>query len=248
MPYLEIDGWQVWYESFGSGPSLILLHHWHGTGATCWRPVIPYLAQRFRVIVPDLRGHGHTPNPGPAPISPRSVAGDAAALLDALGLQEAHWAGSSFGGHALLWLALEQPSRILSLCTVAAPYALAPQTRAMMRQSGVHPSAAFIKETGERHPAMGPNGWRWFASEAMRQAEMHDDADVALGELAALRAPALIIGSDNDRFTPLAQTVALHGAIAGARLLVLPKGGHWPHRVYPEFVAARLIENALGPP
>lgn len=246
MPYISVGGWDVWYETTGTGPPLLLLHHWHGTGVTCWEPVIPYLAQRFRLIVPDLRGHGLTGNPGPALISPRRVAADVLALADALGLEQAHWAGSSFGGHALLWLALEHPDRFLSLATVGAPYALAAQTRELMRQSGLHPSPAFITETEERHPAMGPEGWRWFIFEAIRQADLHDDADVSLASLASLQMSTLIVGGDNDRFTPLEQTVELYRAIRGARLLVLPKGGHWPHRLYPELVASWITRNALG--
>lgn len=246
MPYVDIGGWDVWYETIGTGPPLILLHHWHGTGATCWAPVVPHLAQRFQLVIPDLRGHGRTANPGPAPISPRSVGADAMAFADALGLERAHWAGSSFGGHALLWLALERPERFLSLCTISAPYALAPETRQMMRKSGLDPTPAFRQETAERHPAIGLDGWRWFAREAIRQAEMHADADVALDALAPLALPVLIIGSDNDRFTPLQQTLDLHRAIRNARLLVLPKGGHWPHRAYPEIVAGLIERHALS--
>lgn len=246
LAYIDLGNWNVWYETEGSGPPLVLLHHWHGTGAASWAPAARYLARRFRLIIPDLRGHGATPNPGLGPISPRSTACDLLVLMDGLGLEQAHWAGSSFGGHALLWLAAARPERMLSLATVGAPHALASQTREAMRQSGLNPRPQWIQETKERHTALGPEGWRWFAAESVRQAEMHEGSDLDLQALASLRCPALVVNGDNDRFTPVEQAVELFRAIPGARLLVLPGGGHWVHKIYPERFAACMIENALG--
>jgi pimeloyl-ACP methyl ester carboxylesterase len=236
----------VWYEEHGAGPPLLLLHGWQGTGES-WAPCVPHLAGRFRLIIPDLRGHGRTDNPGLALISPRSAARDALAFAAALGLAQAHWAGHSFGGHALLWGALDQPSRFLSLTTVATPYALPEQTRRTMARAGGSPTPASIEKSTERHPALGPEGWRWFAAEAIRQAEMHADSDIDPGALGSLSCPYLVVNSDDDDFTPVEQALTLYRSAGRGRLLVLPAGGHWVHRTYPDQVAAAIARNALQP-
>ena len=80
----ELNGIKMYYETYGSGSPLVLLHGFGGSGST-WAPIIPDLSKYFRVIVPDLRGHGRSTNPTNR-FTHRQSALDVYALLDQLGI------------------------------------------------------------------------------------------------------------------------------------------------------------------
>lgn len=100
----------------GAGKPVLLLHggfqHWYA-----WREVIPALAGEFRVICPDLRGHGWTDAP-PAGYATAGLAADVLALLDALGLDQVAIAGHDIGGRVGFHLGLSAPDRIERLLAV----------------------------------------------------------------------------------------------------------------------------------
>jgi pimeloyl-ACP methyl ester carboxylesterase len=87
-----------------------------------WRKLVPSLAERFRVIVPDLRGHGWSGGE-PETIHHDRFAEDLVALLDHLGLERAHFVGHSSGGMSLLHVGTRHPTRALSLTLANATYA-----------------------------------------------------------------------------------------------------------------------------
>ncbi|HNP71860.1 MAG TPA: alpha/beta hydrolase, partial [Kouleothrix sp.] len=102
----------------GSGTPLLLLHGLGATGAI-FRPIIPALARRFQVIVPDLRGHGHsTCLPGPDSID--RMAADVANLLDLLNIPSCLVLGYASGGAVAQQLALRYPARVRGLALVCA--------------------------------------------------------------------------------------------------------------------------------
>jgi pimeloyl-ACP methyl ester carboxylesterase len=98
-------------------PAIVLVHGWPQNWWT-WRHVMPGLAQRFRLIAPDLRGHGWTEAPA-AGYEKEQLASDLLALLDALGIERATWIGHDWGGWTGILLALrarERIDRLLALC------------------------------------------------------------------------------------------------------------------------------------
>ena len=94
----------------GEGPPILLLHGWP-QHAWCWRYVIPLLADRYRLIAPDLRGFGWSGAPAGG-YDGLTFARDAVALLDALDLERAHVIGHDWGGFAAFALALSEPKRV----------------------------------------------------------------------------------------------------------------------------------------
>ena len=102
------------------GPPLLLSNSL-GTATEMWDPQIPALAEHFRVIRYDTRGHGSAPVPdGPYAID--DVGADAVALLDRLGIERAHVAGVSLGGMTGMWLGVNAPERVgrlVLICTSA---------------------------------------------------------------------------------------------------------------------------------
>lgn len=114
MPEASVNGVRLYYELYASGEPLALIHgSW--ADSTSWRFVVPGLAERFRVLTYDRRGHSRSDRPD-APGSVDEDADDLAALLDALGLAPAHVATVSFGGNIALRLATRRPD-LFRRCT-----------------------------------------------------------------------------------------------------------------------------------
>ncbi|HWM09638.1 MAG TPA: alpha/beta hydrolase [Solirubrobacteraceae bacterium] len=100
------------YEA-GDGPPVLLLHGWPQDAAS-WRYVIPRLADRYRLIAPDLRGFGQSDAPGTG-YDGMTFGADAIALLDALDIQRAHLIGHDWGGFAAFTAGIAAPRRVASM-------------------------------------------------------------------------------------------------------------------------------------
>ncbi len=115
MSYLAVNGINLKYRSFGSGPPLILIHGL-ACGCRMWVRQLGVVSRHFRVVVYDQRGHGLSSAPDdPARYSPRLLALDLMGLLDHLQIEQAHVVGFSLGGGPALALAAAQPNRVRSL-------------------------------------------------------------------------------------------------------------------------------------
>lgn len=107
--FVEVSGVRIHLAEAGSGPPLILQHGWPQHW-WAWRCLIPVLAEQYRVICPDLRGHGWSEAP-PGPYSMTTLAGDLLGLLDALQLERVRLVGHDWGGWVGFRAALIAPSR-----------------------------------------------------------------------------------------------------------------------------------------
>src|SRR5437763_2385973 len=110
----------LFVEQSGAGPALLLIHGLMVSGAM-YQPVLPSLATHYRVIVPDLRGHGRS-GALPEPYSVEQLARDLAQLLDDLQVDAAHILGYSQGGAVAQQFARDYPKRVRGLvlgCTFA---------------------------------------------------------------------------------------------------------------------------------
>jgi 3-oxoadipate enol-lactonase len=206
-----------------------------GSTLQMWRPQLPALTERFRVVRVDHRGHGGSPVPD-GPYAMADLAGDVLALLDSLGLERVAWCGLSLGGMVGMHLATEAPERLSSLvlCCTTAHFPDPTPWRdriAAVRDRGTAPIAAAVAE-------------RWFTPdwaaahpEVMAEAvEMITDTPDAgyLGccqaieawdhrhRLPAIQLPTLVIAGSGDLATPVEPHArTLVDAIPGARLEVL---------------------------
>jgi predicted alpha/beta-fold hydrolase len=129
---LATQGISLYYKTCGQGPPLLLLHRFFGTGTLSWGRFIPTLAAQYRLIVPDLRGHGRSTNPS-GEFTHRQSATDMFALLDSLGLQQVKAMGISSGGMTLLHITTQQPSRIDAMVLVGATTYFPEQARKFSR-------------------------------------------------------------------------------------------------------------------
>jgi 3-oxoadipate enol-lactonase len=114
VPVVDANGARLWYDEAGRGEAVLLLHGGLGDSGL-WEPVVPLLAERFRVLRTDLRFFGRSAGPA----APWSWEEDVAGVLDELGIERAALVGLSLGGRIALDVALTWPERLWAVAGVA---------------------------------------------------------------------------------------------------------------------------------
>ena len=114
----ELNGITIYYQIIGEGEPLVLLHGFTQTGKV-WDPIIKDLATQYRLIIPDLRGHGQSTNPT-GEFTHRQSALDVFELLDQLGINTFKAMGISTGGMTLLHMATTQRERVEAMVLIGA--------------------------------------------------------------------------------------------------------------------------------
>jgi pimeloyl-ACP methyl ester carboxylesterase len=229
----------------GEGEPLLLLHGFFGAGSDFTHLFdLEALARSHRIILPDLRGHGSTPDPG-GPFSQRACALDVWALLDGLGIERVKAVGTSLGGNTLLHMATQQPARLDAMVIVSSPSYFPAQARAIMaqvREEG-HSDDEW-RELRAKH-LLGDEQIRalWRRANALK--DSYDDLNFTPPLLGTITARTLIVTGDRDPFYPVRIFVEMHEAIAGSHLWVIPGGSHCPvygdERAEFERVALRFL-------
>ena len=128
---VSVNGIDLYYEEFGQGEPFVLLHGFSGSGGG-WKQNIEALSAKYRLIVPDMRGHGRSTNPS-GEFTHRQYAKDVYALLDKLGIKQFKGMGASSGGMTLLHMATQQPERAEAIILVGATIYFGEQARQIMR-------------------------------------------------------------------------------------------------------------------
>jgi len=216
----------------------VLMLHSIGTSLHVWDPQAAALLRAgFRVIRPDLRGHGcSTASPGE--LTMERLARDALAVLDARGVRRAHVAGLSIGGRIAMAMAAAAPERVASLmlCDTALEFpppelwqgrieavragGMAAVADAVMPRWVLDASLASSRGLRRMLLATDPEGYAGAAA-ALRDARA---AEVA----GRIGCPALVLAGDRDAATPVAAAEAIRDAIPGSRLVVVPEAAHIP--------------------
>jgi pimeloyl-ACP methyl ester carboxylesterase len=115
MPLAELENIRLYYEEHGHGPALVLAHG-HACGVRSWDPQLRALADRYRLIVYDARGHGLSDAPDEAAAySQQHMVDDLCGLMDHLGISTAALGGLSMGGNVVLNFAFAHPERVSAL-------------------------------------------------------------------------------------------------------------------------------------
>jgi 3-oxoadipate enol-lactonase len=235
MPFLEAGGLRVHYEVSGppQAPALVFSNSL-GADLSMWEPQVPSLAEAFRVVRYDTRGHGQTAVPEGAYAVPQ-LAGDVIGLLDALGIARAHFCGLSMGGLIGMWLGTQAPSRIdrLVLCNAGALIGTAEKWNGRIQEVRDHGMASlapsvlerwFTPGFRERSPQVVART-RAMVERAPAQGYMGccaaiRDADLRAA-IPAIQAPTLVISGRWDPATPPSDGQAIARAIPGARYVEL---------------------------
>jgi len=256
MERLRSDDAEIFYEIRGSGPPVVLLHPFP-CDHEFWNPVAAALDSRYRLILPDLRGHGDS-EIGEGPALMQKHAGDVARVLDAAGIGKAEFVGCSIGGYILFefWRRFRARVRSLALCDTR-PQADTAEGRANrlraaagVMERGTEPfiESMIPKLMGRTAVATRPDLVDG-ARAMMRKMSAEDISLVLRGmaerpdsvaDLKSINVPTLIVIGEEDVLSTVADGELMRQNIAGSQLKVIPKAGHYAPWEQPEAVGMVL--------
>jgi pimeloyl-ACP methyl ester carboxylesterase len=224
---VDVNGIKLHYEELGAGEPLLLLHGFGMCGRGDWDTIATELARNYRVILPDLRGHGWSTNPS-GKFTMRQSAEDIRALLDALGLRQVKAMGISAGGMTLLHLATQNPDRISAMAVIGATTHFPEQARAIMRGSAADTLPKEVMAMFGQCATRGDGQVRDLLGQFSGFKDSYEDMNLTAPYLATIKARTLIVHGDRDEFFPVDIPVAMYTSIPGSQLWVVPGGDHVP--------------------
>ena len=237
----RVNDIEMYYEARGEGEPLVLLHGGTGIGAN-WDLIFKESPKGFRLIVPDMRGHGRSTNPS-MQFTFRQAALDVFALLDRLGIERFKAIGVSLGAKTLLHMATQQPSRVEAMVLVSATPYFPEQARAIMRQvTAENRSDAEWQQMRQWHKH-GDEQIRALWRMANGFKDSYNDMSFTPPHLSMITARTLIVHGDRDPLYPVKMAMELFNGIPGAHLWIVPNGGHGP--IFGES-SGRFAETALA--
>ncbi len=269
MKFVELHGERVAYREAGAGEALLLIHGMAGSSAT-WRAVLPQLSKKYRVVAPDLFGHGESAKPR-GDYSLGAFAVSLRDLLDELGITRATVVGHSLGGGVAMQFIYQHRDYCERLVLISSG-GLGPElsfTLRMLSAPGVelvlpvvasrpvlnvaNKLGSWLTSAGVHSPSESAEIWNAYSSLSdgqTRQAFLRalrsvvDYRGQAVSAINRLHLgsglPILLIWGDQDRIIPVAHGYAAHDAVPGSRLEVLAGVGHFPQVESPTAVVEIL--------
>jgi pimeloyl-ACP methyl ester carboxylesterase len=244
---IEAGGVRTNYLEQGTGAPVLLIHG-SGPGVSAyanWRLTIPDLAQRFRVVAPDMAGFGFSERPADARYDLDRWVGQAVGLLDALGLERASVVGNSFGGAVALRLAATHPDRVDRLVLMGSVGVPFPITDGLDAVWGYQPSVANMRRLldifawntalatdelaevryrASTEPGVQESFAAMFPAPRQRWVDAMVTPDAAI---ATLPHPTLVVHGREDQVIPLENSLHLTRLIPDVQLHVFGHCGHW---------------------
>ena len=240
---LASDDAEIFYTVMGDGPPVVLLHPFPANHKV-WLPAAELLAGRYRLILPDLRGHGAS-TPGAGPATMQKHATDLLRLSDACGVGKAVFAGVSIGGYVLFefWRRYRERVSGLILCDTRAGAdtddGRANRLKAAddVEKQGPVPfiDSMLPKLLGDTtrtaRPDLVERARKMMlemsaAGIAAVQRGMAERPD-SVADLKTINVPTLVVVGAEDILTPLSEAESMQRNIAGSRLQVIPRAGHY---------------------
>ena len=259
--FLEVNGTRFYFEVTGTGEPLLLIHGFN-LDSRMWEEQVEAFSEKYMVIRFDIRGFGRTL----ATEDPFTLYDDTRAVLEALGVEQAHIVGLSFGGMVAVEFALAYPKMVKSLTLVSSGLSGHPRTEMRLRDMNRFNE---ICETGTREEALEMTISMWFdgpgfpANEAARKAReryrMMTEHAFSLPEfgkglsvlspppnerLEEIKVPTLIIAGDRDYHDFQQIADVLEERIHGAQKVVIEGSAHLPPMDQPE-VFNRVLRQFL---
>ena len=201
--YAPVNGLKLYYEIYGSGQPLVLIHGGLGL-ASMFGPILPELAAKRQVIAVELQAHGHTADID-RPLSLEMMADDIAALLKFLGIPKADIMGYSLGGGTALLTGIRHPELVRKLVIVSFPYKHSGWYKETMDQAGnMGPaSAEMMKKTPlyQNYISVAPKPDDWVKLHTKLGELLRKDYDYS-AEIQKIKIPTLLVIGDADAIHP----------------------------------------------
>jgi pimeloyl-ACP methyl ester carboxylesterase len=249
--YINLNGLNIYYEDYGSGVPLILLHGGTSTSQT-WQPFLPLFTPQFRVITPDSRAHGRTDNPSGV-LSYHQMADDVAGLIQALNLEKPLVFGYSDGGQVALELGMHYPGLCTALVVGAAWYKFSDTYLDTMYLAGFESpggvnfehiqrdSPDWVDEMKHDHVSSpDPDYWKTLLKQI--SALWWTPLDYTIDDFLKISEPTLVLLGDRDGIVELQQAVEMYQLIPNAELFVIPHADHFTAKTE---LSMRIVEDFL---
>ena len=242
MEFVDVNGLRVAYESAGSGPPVVLVHGFVGDGVSTWWAQLSDLSDEFALVACDLPGAGQSDDP-PDWFRVSEYADCLEGLLRAIGLDRAHLVGLSFGGAVVLEVVRRHPELARSISLVSAyagwagsldPQALQERVARSLHAAELPPEqfeaamlTSMFSESAapERVARFGASARAFHRSGFLAMTWSSAEADLR-EVLPTVQVPTLLVYGERDVRAPVSVGQAIHAAIPGSRLVVLPNVGH----------------------
>lgn len=234
--YAPVNGIKVYYEVYGKGKPLVLLHGAFYTIDMNWGELIPELSKTRKVIAIEMQGHGHSPF-SERELSITNLANDVEKVMDYLKIDSADVAGYSMGGSVAYQFAVQSPQRLKKLVIISSTYKTEgwlPVVNTAFKE--FQPELFDNTPLKDGYDAVAPDKtkWRKFLKQMFDFSEV--PFNVGDSNIAKLTAPVLIIAGDNDGLdkVELAKTYQLLGGgitadmqpMPASQLAIVPSQGH----------------------
>jgi pimeloyl-ACP methyl ester carboxylesterase len=223
--YVDTDRLKTWYEERGAGDPLVLLHGGLSTNES-WAAQLPDLSARFRVIAPERRGHGRTPDVE-GPLSYDDMAADTIEFLDKVVGGPAHLVGWSDGGIVALLVAMARPDLVHRMVAISANFDTSGMVPAAMAgltsMTADSPEMAMLRAAYEAVTPDGPGHWPVVFGKFTEM--VATQPAITVEQLGRIGAPTLVVAGDDDMIT-LAHTGELYQAIPNSELAIVPGTSH----------------------
>lgn len=223
--YAPVNGIKVYYEVYGNGKPLVLLHGAFMTIDMNWGELIPELSKTRKVIAVELQGHGHTPF-SERKLSHAVLASDVTKIMDYLKIDKADVAGYSFGGEVAYQLAIQSPERLNNLVIISSTYKSSgwlPEVNKAFE--GMKPDLFTNSPLHTAYNAVAPDKTKWTKFLEQMMASAGKPFDLGDDNISKIPVPVLIIAGDNDGLdkTELSKTYKLLGGGVSADMGAMPK-------------------------
>ena len=245
--YVEIGALKTWYDEQGEGEPLVLLHGGMSTNAT-WAAQMPELSAHFRIIAPERRGHGHTPDLD-GPLSYDVMSADTIGFVDALVGGPAHLVGWSDGGIVGLLVAMARPDLVRKLIVIGTNFDTSGLTPEAMEGfttlSADSDDLAMLREAYQTASPDGPRHWPLMVDKFKEM--VSTQPAITLEQLARITAATLVVVGDHD-IVRLDHTSTLFRAIPDSELAVVPGTSHFLTMEKPDLVNRLLLDFLTNDP
>ena len=223
--YAPVNGIKVYYEVYGAGKPIVLLHGAFMTIEANWAQLIPELSKTRKVIAVEMQGHGHTAF-SERKLDLATFASDVDGVMNYLKVDSADVVGYSMGGSVAYQLAIQNPKRIKKLVIISATYKSTgwiPQIATAFKSMKPEMFADSPMKTA--YDATAPDKTKWSKFIEQMLVFIGQQYDMGDGNIAKITAPVLIIAGDNDGLDKieLAKTYQLLGGGVSADMGPMPK-------------------------
>ncbi|WP_375325521.1 alpha/beta fold hydrolase [Flagellimonas sp. GZD32] len=222
--YADVNGVKIYYEIHGEGEPLVLLHGFT-MSHKMWDGWIEDFSKKYKIILPDLRGHGNSTNPSNE-FTHKESAKDIYGLLNLLKIDKFNAMGFSSGGMTLTHMATMDTTRIKSMVLIGSTSFFPESCREIQRNASYeNATEEQLKYWNSQHPR-GEDQIKNIINQFRQMADSFEDMNFTSPYLSSIKCETFIIHGDRDAFFPAEIPLNSYNSIPNSYLWIIPNFGH----------------------